>query len=162
MLTLPESRDGRLVLLGVVFGLLLAGAGLELKNRFTDKPAAPEVVDFSSDNRTEDVRRGPVKITRRTETRPDGSKVVEQTREIASEERHSTVAAETRHQEIPAPPRPSRTRYVGVGVDPLDYARLPRLRAGLTLWERLDAGVAYDARRPVLGGALTLEAAYRF
>lgn len=124
--------------------------------------ARPLVEDFKTDARTEDVRRGPVKISRTTTTAPDGTKTVVAVREIAAEERHVEVKNEASHRETPVAAPRARTRYVGVGVDPLNYARLPRLRAGVTVFGALDLGVAYDARFAPTSGAFGLEAAYRF
>jgi len=49
-----------------------------------------------------------------------------------------------------------------LGVDPLAYARLPRLRAGVTILGALDAGLAYDSRFSPAAGAFQIELAYRF
>lgn len=162
---LPDSRDAKCVGVGVLVGLLLAATALQLRRYGLPVEAPPAIEDNRVDARTEDVRRGPAKITRRTEEiKPDGTKkITEEVRELGPEERRTAVASEESHSVVPpAPAKASRTRYVGLGVDPLDYARLPRLRAGVTLWSAFDVGLAYDARRPVLGGALAIEAAYRF
>lgn len=160
LLPLPESNEGKLALFSTVMCLVLL---VRIGHMQAQLDAKPLVEDFKVDARTEDVRRGQVTVRRHTEIKPDGTKTVDSERVQGAVESHSEAKTETSHKEIPNGllARP-RTRYVGLGVDPLDYARLPRMRAGLTLWERVDAGLAYDARRPILGGALTLEAAYRF
>lgn len=158
---LLSSRDGKYIVVILCLGGLLWAAGHRVTELDAALAARPVVLETHVDTRTEDFRRGPVKITRRTVTAPDGTKTTEQTREIAAEERHTETSSAKEHREKPGQAR-ARSRYVGLGVDPLDYARLPRLRAGLTLWSVLDAGLAYDPRRPLTGGAVQLEAAYRF
>lgn len=107
--------------------------------------ARPLVESFKVDARTEDVRRGPVRISRTTTTAPDGTKTTTSTREIAAEERHTEVKTEASYKETPAPLRHTpKTRYVGQGVNPLDYTRQWRGRGGLTVLGALDAGVAVD------------------
>jgi hypothetical protein len=112
------------------------------------------------DHKSKERKVGPKRTETTTTIAPDGTKTIKKVQDVASEETKTEVA----HSEVPAaiPVRPSRTRYLGLGVDPLDYARLPRLRGGVTLLERLDVGLAYDARRPLTGGAVTIEAAWRF
>jgi hypothetical protein len=121
-------------------------AGRKIEQLKADLAVKPEILDARVDARTEDFRRGPVKITRKTETKPDGTKTTEQTREIAAEERHVEAVSEATHKETPvfAPQAPARTRYVGVGVNPLDYTRQWRGRAGLNVLGAVDAGVAVD------------------
>lgn len=163
-LPLPKSTDGRLVLGCVILGFLLIMAGLRIQQLDTLLAARPLVSDHVVDNRTEDVRRGPVKKIKTVVTAPDGTKTVTTSTDSGAVEVHKKSESETSHQEIPIqdPASRARTRYVGLGVDPLNYARLPRLRAGVTLWERLDAGVAYDSRFSPVAGAFQLEAAWRF
>lgn len=158
---LLNSREGKYILVILALGGLLWGAGRRIAELDAALAARPATFDSQVDDRTEDVRRGPIKRTTTTTTAPDGTKTRTAVVEIASEERHIEATRAKEHHEAPAQARP-RARYVGLGVDPLNYARLPRLRAGVTLWSVLDAGVAYDARLPVTGGAFQLEATYRF
>lgn len=137
-----------------VLAALLLWAGKVITVQQTQLDARPLVEDHSVDARSEDVRRGPVRISRTTITAPDGTKTVAQVREVAAEERHTESVVETAHKETPIASR-ARTRYVGLGVDPLDYARIPRLRAGVTVFGAVDVGVAFDRR-------FWVEVAYRF
>lgn len=54
-------------------------------------------------------------------------------------------------------PRAARTRYVGLSCSPDAWDR-PRVSAGLTFMERLDAGAYFDSRYSAFG----LETRYRF
>lgn len=160
---MPHRLPPSAYIMVVLSGLLLWACYVIGEQR-SQLDAKPVVLETRLDERTEDVRRGPVTITRRTETKPDGTKVVEQKREVAGEERHIAASSDVHHEETPVSalaPR-ARNRYVGVGVDPLNYARLPRLRAGVTLFDRVDLGVAYDARFAPVSGAFQIEASYRF
>ena len=162
---LPKSADRRLVLGVIVLGLLLAAAGRKITQLQEALNARPLVEDFQVDDRDETFRRGPVKITTKTIIAPDGTKTIEKTEEKSAEERHVAIKAESGHKEAPvveaAGARP-RKRYVGVGVDPLAYARMPRLRAGVNVWGALDVGLAYDSRFSPHNGALQVELTYRF
>lgn len=71
-----------------------------------------------------------------------------------------TEASRDTHPACPDPLRPP-TRYVGAGWSPLDERR-PRIRAGGTLFGRLDLGGYYDTAKTPAQGALGIEAAYRF
>lgn len=159
-LRLPSKQEA---VAAVILGLsaLLYMARQEIRVLRATLAARPEVHERVETDRTEDVRRGPVKITRRTETKPDGTKVTEQVREIASEERKIVASTDTTRDEKPAPLPPARTRYAGLALDPFD-ARRPRVRGGLTLFDSFDAGLAYDSRFPILRGALQAELTYRF
>lgn len=137
--------------------VMLLWAGKVITVQQTQLDARPLVEDFKADARVEDVRRAPVTIKRRTETtKPDGTKkVVDSERIIGAVDSHVEATSEVSHKETPAAAPRARTRYVGVGVDPLNYLALPRLRAGVTVFGAVDVGVAYDKR-------FWLEAAYRF
>lgn len=114
-------------------------------------------------------------IFEKTVTTAGPERVVEKIREIPGGERiiervvyRDTVKTETgtetkvdRKEEAACPPAASRKRYVGLALDPLNTQR-PRLRAGLTIWNRFDLGGAYDSRFAPNQGALQIEAAYRF
>lgn len=158
---LLSSRDGKYIAVILALGGLLWMAGRRIQELDATLAANPAVLETSVDSRTEDFRRGPVKRTTTTTKAPDGTKTTVTVSEIASEERRTEASSAKEHQEKPVQAR-ARNRYVGLGVDPLDYGRLPRLRAGLTLWSVLDAGLAYDSRLPVGRGAFQLEASYRF
>lgn len=123
----------------------------------------PAVSTVAKTEKAVERRLGPTRTTRRTVVAPDGTKTVETTREVEAEEIHSAAHSEEEHTETPvfAPISPARTRYVGLGIDPSELKR-PRLRAGVTLFQVFDAGVAYDTRFKLLGGAIQLEGAYRF
>lgn len=150
---LPSKLDERLLLVCIVLGLLLAAAGAKIVRLQEQLAAKPAVVDRVVYKRVQ----GPTRVEVRTITKPGGETVVERIRTVES----VIVDTVTEHAEAPAAPRP-RNRYLGVGVDPLNYARLPRIRAGVTLWNTVDAGVSYDARFSPVGGAVGLELAYRF
>ncbi len=104
-----------------------------------------------------EVKRGPVKITREKLTHPDGTVSIRQIREIASEERKTHVE----HEEKSAVAVSRKRRYVGVAVDPTCHQK-PRIAAGLTFFDRLDFGGAWDTRRGVNDGAFQVEARLRF
>ncbi len=159
----PKSVEARLVLALVVMGGGLMMAGRQIVALNERLAAKPEIFDAYIDDRTEDVRRGPVTIKRKSVTTPDGTKTVESERVIGPVETHTTSKTETEHKETPiGPAETKRTRYVGVGIDPLDYARLPRFRAGVTFLGRLDVGAAYDGRFKPRDGAFQIETSYRF
>lgn len=110
-----------------------------------------------------DVKRGPVKIIRKTTVAPDGTKTTEQSREVAAEERHS--AQESDHQEKPACPAaaPAPRYLAGFVIDP--RSAVPALsiapRVGITIGGRLD--LAYS--KTISGGLLDghrADAAWRF
>lgn len=166
LLPLPKTTaDERFIVGAVILAVLLVAAGRRIVQLQAALDAKPLVTDFKSDDRTEDVRRGPVKISRTTTTEPDGRKVVVQVREVAAEERHTEDKTATIHQETPvqAPGGRARTRYVGLGINPLDYAHQGRLRAGVTLFGAFDAGVALDVNPLGLGFSRPmLELTYRF
>jgi hypothetical protein len=126
--------------------------------------ARPAIEDYKVDARTEDVRRGPVRISRKTVIAPDGTKTIESTRDIGAIDSHTATTSEVSHKETPVGESPARarTRYVGLGIDPLRYAAMPRLRAGVTVLGAFDVGVAYDPRFSPVNGAVGLELAYRF
>lgn len=158
LLPLPKSTEARLVLGIVVLGLCLAMAGRRITQLEAALKARPEIMDGSVDHRTEDVRRGPVKVTRTVKTEADGTRTVNSVREEGVTEIKKTFDISTTHKEVPwddgEPTK--RTRYLGLGVDTQDYLKVPRVRAGLTFLGALDAGVATDFKR------LWIETAYRF
>lgn len=147
-----------------LLGLLLLWATHVISVQQAALDARPLVEDFKTDARAEDVRRDPVTVKRHSETtRPDGTKsVVDSERVIGAVESHTENKSESSHKETPIAAPRARTRYVGLGIDPLRYAAFPRLRAGVTVFGALDLGVAYDARFSPTSGAFGLEAAYRF
>lgn len=149
MLPLPEKREPYEIAAILILGVLLALAG----QRISALSVQPEIQEKT----VYKIEEGPSRTTKRTITKPDGEKIVEQIREVE----HRTVERESDKSEKPVF-APSRGRYVGLGVDPFDYARVPRLRAGLSIFEILDVGVAYDYRRRLNDGALMCEVAYRF
>lgn len=113
------------------------------------------------EERVKEVRvEGPVRVVEKFVVGPAGACVLD---ERTTERGATTTTTEAEHEERPicAPEYSAHTRYAGLALDPLD-ARRPRLRAGVTLFDRLDLGGAYDTRFPPLGGALQAEAAYRF
>jgi len=153
---LPRSLDGRLAVGCILLALMLAAAGAKIvrqQEQLDAKPAVTERVVYRK-------VQGPTRVEVRTITKPDGEKIVERIRVVEKVE----IDTMTEYVEVPvgalAPKK--RTRYLGIGVDPLNYARLPRIRAGVTLWNKVDAGVSYDARFSPVGGAVGLELAYRF
>lgn len=153
---LPSKLDERLLLVCIVLGLLLAAAGAKIvrqQEQLAAKPAIQERVVYRK-------VQGPTRTEVRTITKPGGEVVRERIRVVEKVE----IDTMTEYVEVPvgalAPKK--RTRYVGLGVDPLNYARLPRIRAGVTLWNTVDAGVSYDARFSPVAGAVGLELAYRF
>lgn len=94
---------------------------------------------------------GPTRTEIRTIIKPGGERVEER---IVYVESKVTDRA-TEHSEIPA--KDQRTRYFGLGINPLDYGR-PTVRAGLTVYGALDIGGTFDTRSMRPG----VEAAYRF
>jgi hypothetical protein len=157
MLRLPRNEAG-LLLLCLILCAGVYRAGLEIERLKAQLAARPEILVTAVDTRSEDVRRGPVTITRKTTTTPQGVKTVESTREIGAVETHTEAKREDAKKETPvqAAPERARTRYVGLAVNPLDYARVPRFRGGVTLWSAVDLGVATDFRH------LWVESSYRF
>ena len=135
MTRLPQIPHKDAILVGTIavlaFLLWRAGTGLEVLQAQLD--ARPALLTAHVDVRTEDFRRGPVKITRKTVTNlKDGTKTVESTREIAAEERRTETASADARKETPTVAATTfiRKRYVGLGVNPLDYTGEWRLRAG--------------------------------
>ena len=105
---MPHSRK-----LLVLLCALLALAGPEIVRLRAIIDAKPLVEMTKVDARTEDVRRGPVKISRTTITAPDGTKTTTSVREIKSEKRHSEVRIEEARKETPiAVRRPRRWGYL--------------------------------------------------
>lgn len=143
-----------------VLSLLLLWAGKVIVVQQTQLDARPLTEDVKLDARTEDVRRGPVEISRTTTVAPDGTKTTVAVRKIAAEERHTAASTESAHKETPVPVwRP--TRYVGASLTPLDWQH-PRISAGVTYGGRLDLGVYWDTARRLNDGALGAETRYRF
>ena len=151
---LPKSLDERFLLACVVLGLMLAAAGakiLRLQEQLAARPAVEE-------HQATRVVTGPTRTVYRTITAPGGTVTVEKERTVESR----VVETVRDHSETPVALPHNRTRYVGLGIDPLRYAALPRLRAGVTFFGAVDLGVSYDARFSPTGGAFGVEAAYRF
>jgi hypothetical protein len=114
--------------------------------RLGQKVAARDAIIAARPTVSERVRveRGPVRIVRTTVYLPDGTKKIEQSRDIASEKR------ETDHTEAPACPAPhvNKPRWAhGIGDMGGPYA----LNAGMTFWDRLDVGASYDWRHKAPG-----------
>jgi hypothetical protein len=162
---LPRKGEGRHVVVIVILGGLLMMAGQEVLRLRSLLAARPVVEDYKTDARTEDVRRGPVTRKRKTVIAPDGTKTTESELTIGAIDSHIEAKSESTHKETPVGgplARAGRTRYVGLGIDPLRYAAMPRLRAGVTILGAFDVGVAYDSRFSPTNGAAGLELAYRF
>lgn len=153
-ISLPPSRmDTRLLLGCIALGLLLAAAGhriTELNAELRARPATEERVV------TRTVQ-GPTRTEVRTIVKPGGERIEERIVYVESK----TTERDREFSSTPSAAR-ARTRYLGIGVDPLDYARAPRIRAGATVFGSFDAGVAYDPRLAPTKGAVQLEIAYRF
>ena len=153
----PKSLNDRLLVACIILGLLLAAAGAKIVRQQEQLDAKPAVQDRVVYRKVQ----GPTRVEVRTITKPGGEVIVERIRVVEKVE----IERQTEYVEVPAhvlAPK-KRTRYVGLGVDPLNYARLPRIRAGVTLWNgTVDAGVSYDARFSPIAGAVGLEMAYRF
>lgn len=94
---------------------------------------------------------GPTRTEVRTIFKPGGERVEERIVYVESK----TTEREKEHSEKPAANR--RSRYVGLGLDPLDCHR-PIVRAGLNLWDTYDIGGTFDTRAMRPG----LEVAFRF
>ena len=94
---------------------------------------------------------GPTRTEIRTIVKPGGERVEERIVYVESK----TTERENEHSEKPAANR--RSRYVGLGIDPLDYHR-PTVRAGLNLWDTYDIGGTLDTRNMRPG----VELAFRF
>lgn len=149
----PKSLDERLLIGCVILGVLLAAAGAKILRLQEQLAARPEIDDHQSVRTVQ----GPTRTVYRTIEKPGGERIVERERTVESR----VVETVIDHTEALAAPR-ARNRYVGFGVDPLRYAALPRLRAGVTVFRSVDLGVSYDARFSPVGGAFGIEAAYRF
>lgn len=102
---------------------------------------------------------GPTLVKWRTVTKPGGEKVVEKVRYVESRARSN----ETEHEETPVceAQRPVKRGYVGFAAGPF-MMRATRARAGLTFFDRLDLGGAYDPRFTPSSGAFQIETAFRF
>ena len=141
----------------IVMGLLLAAAGAKIL-RLQEALAVKPRVENRVVTRTV---QGPTRVEVRTITKPGGETIVERIRYTESK----TTDKAVEHIEAPvfAPLARPRTRYAGLVIDPLRYAALPRLRAGLTMFKgSVDLGVSYDWRFPATAGAFGLETAWRF
>ncbi len=167
MIRLPliPHKDSLLAVTILILGLYCWRAGLEIESLKAALDARPELLATHIDARTEDVRRGPVTVKRKTTTLPDGTKTTESERTIGPVESHIATKTEDTRKETPvaAPVARARTRYGGLGVNPLAYTREWRGRGGVNVLGFLDAGVALDFDpiglkfdRPML------EATYRF
>ena len=158
---LPTSNEGKLALASTLLCLILL---VRLARVQTRLDAKPETMDGSVDHRTEDVRRGPVKITTERVVSPDGTKTTKRVREEGVVETKKTFVLESTHKEVPwSDAEAPRTRYLGFGVNPLDYTRQWRGRGGLTIFGSIDAGVAIDVNPVLLKlDRPMLELAYRF
>lgn len=115
------------------------------------------------------VHRAPVKTTKTVTTAKDGVKTVVTVKEAGPVDvgpvatTTTALTAETRVETPPPPPKPFvPTRYVGLGLDPFAPGIPKRVRAGLTLWNRIDVGVAWEPRLRASHGAVGVELSYRF
>lgn len=153
-ISLPPSRfDMRLLLGCIALALLLAAAGHRIVELNAMLDAKPEV----SERIITRTVQGPTRTEVRTIVKPGGERVEERIVYVESK----VTERDREHSESPSAPK-RRTRYLGIGVDPLDYARAPRIRAGATVFGSVDAGIAYDPRLAPTKGAVQLEISYRF
>lgn len=108
--------------------------------------------------------RGPVRIVKDVVKAPDGTVTTRTTTDKAPETVSTDKAKEVDRIETPPklPDAPRLSRYVGVALDPFDHGMPKRARVGLTLWQRVDAGVAWEPRRSPHDGSVQLEITYRF
>lgn len=144
----PRTREGRLILALVVALFALAASvrhGFELQGVIDAKPTVQDRII------TKTVQ-GPTRTEIRTIIRPGGERIEEKIVYVESK----TTEREKEHSEAPAAVR-LKTRYVGLGINPQDYAR-PIVRAGLTVWGTYDLGGTFDTRRMIPG----VEASWRF
>lgn len=95
---------------------------------------------------------GPTRTEIRTIIKPGGERVEERIVYVASK----TTEREKDHSEAPQPVR-LKTRYVGLSMTGLDYAR-PTFKAGMTVLGTYDLGGTFDTRRMIPG----VEASWRF
>ena len=108
--------------------------------------------------------RGPVRIVKDIVKAPDGTVTIRTTTDRSPE----TVTSDKDHgiERVETPPvipeAPRRMRYVGLALNPFDHGMPERARAGLTMWDRLDLGAAWEPRRPPTDGGVQLELSYRF
>lgn len=140
-LPLLPPKDCLFILGLAVLGLGCWRSGLEIERLKSERV---EIQDTRVDNRTEDVRRGPVKKVKTVVVAPDGTKTTTTSTDSGAVEIRKTANVEASHKETPPPPSRTRTRYVGLGVNPLAYTREWRARAGMNVLGAFDAGVALD------------------
>lgn len=157
-----------LILVVIVVGLLAVAKRQQeaigaLKAQLAMKPAVEASKHVEKDQK---VARGPIKTTKTVVTTPDGTKTATTVKEAGPETVETATRTDEERREAPvappAPPAPRRPRYVGLALDPSDRGMPTRARAGLTLWDRLDVGAAWEPRRPPTDGAVQLEVSYRF
>lgn len=162
------EHRGKLLLAALAFCLAYSKRQGEsiatLRAALEAKPAVQERVVYKDRVVFKRVE-GPTRTETRTVIAPSGDRVIEKVvyKDRVVVERDSEKAGETARVETPncPPEKHLPTRYLGLGLDPLRYEK-PRLRAGLTFWNRLDVGAAYDTRFAPTNGAAQLEAAWRF
>lgn len=168
LLLLKEAWGHRALLLTIAVVGLLALTKRQQENIGALKAqlAAKPLVEASKHVAKASTRaRGPVKTTKTVVTAPDGTKTATTVKEAAAETIASTSTSDEVRKETPAPAvatAPRRTRYVGLALDPFAQGRPRRARAGLTLWDRIDAGASWEPRRAPSDGALQIELTYRF
>lgn len=105
---------------------------------------------------------GPERVVEKIREVPGGERIVERTiyRDVVRTETGTDTNVDRKEAPVGLPAT-RKSRYVGLGLDPLAPEK-PRLRAGLTFWDRLDLGAAYDTRFAPKSGALQAEASFRF
>lgn len=110
------------------------------------------------------VVRGPVRIVKEVVKAVDGTLTTRTITDRAAETINTDKDREKTRVETPPtlPPDSARTRYVGLALDPFDRGMPKRARAGLTFWNCLDAGVAWEPRRAPTDGAVQAEIGWRF
>lgn len=107
--------------------------------------------------------KGPVRIVKEVVKATDGTITTRTTTDKAPETTTTDKAKEVERVEVPPQvPDAPRTRYIGIALDPFDRGMPKRARAGLTLWSRIDAGVAWEPRRSPRDGPVQIEMTYRF
>lgn len=168
-LTLEQAWQHRAAVLSGALALTIFGylqRGVKISSLEATIAARPQINETAKTSDVKDVKKGPVKITRKTTVAPDGTKTTEQTREIGAQESHEEAKAETTHEEKPACPAPDKPNrwYLGAGVDPFHVTDVTRarVRGGWTFGDRLDFGPALDFSRPIFDGGLGVDATLRF
>lgn len=159
---LLRSKDSRYVTAIVVLSTGLAIAVWRVDELEKALAAKPKIITETEVETKIVTVEGPERIVEKIVEKPGGERIIERVIEKEATRTETGTEAKAVRSQTPTGKLDLPRRYIGLAIDPISRFDKPRFRAGLTVWNRLDLGVAYDTRFPLNRGGAQIEAALRF